>query len=69
MTDKQSDKEKIQKRLLSVEEAATLLGVSPRTIYNGVAPKSKRPFPVRPKRVGKLVKFDIRELEKYITAP
>lgn len=54
------------KRLLSVEEAAAYLGLSPRTIYNGVAPKSKKPFPVKPKRVGKLVKFDIRELERYV---
>ena len=54
------------KRLLSVEEAAAYLGLSPRTIYNGVAPKSKKPFPVKPKRVGKLVKFDIRDLERYV---
>ncbi|HDM10222.1 MAG TPA: DNA-binding protein [Desulfobacteraceae bacterium] len=54
------------KRLLSVEEAAEYLGLSPRTIYNAVAPKSKRPFPVKPKRVGKLVKFDIRDLERYV---
>jgi excisionase family DNA binding protein len=54
------------KRLLSVDEAAEYLGVSPRTIYNAVAPKSKNPFPVRPKRVGKLVKFDIRDLERYV---
>jgi len=54
------------KRLLSVEEAAQYLGLSPRTIYNAVAPKSKRPFPVKPKRVGKLVKFDIRDLERYV---
>jgi excisionase family DNA binding protein len=56
----------IQKRLYSVEEAAQFLGLQPRTIYNGIAPKSKRPFPVHAKRVGKLVKFDVRDLEKYI---
>jgi predicted DNA-binding transcriptional regulator AlpA len=54
------------KRLLSVEETAKYLGISPRTLYNAVAPKSKNPFPVKPKRVGKLVKFDIRDLEKYV---
>ncbi len=47
------------KRLLSVEETASYLGISARTIYNRVAPKSKNPFPVRPKRIGKLVRFDI----------
>jgi excisionase family DNA binding protein len=54
------------KRLLSVEEAATYLGISPRTIYNAVARRSKKPFPIRPKRIGKLVKFDIRDLERYV---
>jgi excisionase family DNA binding protein len=54
------------KRLLSVEEAARYLGLSPRTIYNAVARKSKRPFPVRVRRIGKLVKFDIKDLEKYV---
>ena len=54
------------KRLLSVEETAQYLGLSARTIYNAIAPKSKKPFPVKAKRVGKLVKFDIRDLEKYV---
>ncbi len=54
------------KRLLSVEETANYLGLSPRTVYNMVARKSKRPFPVKPKRIGKLVKFDIRDLERYV---
>ena len=53
------------KRLLSVEETATYLGLSPRTIYNGVAPGSKNPFPVKAKRIGKLVRFDIRDLDKF----
>ena len=54
------------KRLLSVEETASYLGLSPRTIYNGIAPKSKNPFPVKPKRIGKLVRFDIRDLDKFV---
>jgi len=58
--------EEIQKRLLSVEETAQYLGLSKRTIYNGVHRKSKKPFPVKPKRIGKLVKFDRRDLDKYI---
>lgn len=58
--------EHLKKRLLSVEETADYLGVSPRTIYNGVAPKAKKPFPVKPKRFGKLVKFDLKDLDAYI---
>ncbi len=56
----------ITKRLLSVEEVAQYLGLSPRTIYNQIAPKSKRPFPIKAKRIGKLVKFDVRDLDNYI---
>ena len=56
----------IEKRLLSVEETAQYLGLSPRTIYNGTHRKSKNPFPVKPKRIGKLVKFDRLDLDKFI---
>ena len=54
------------KRLLSVGEAAFYLSISPRTLYSAVAPKSKKPFPVKPKRMGKLVRFDIRDLDRYV---
>lgn len=56
----------VGKRLLSVEETGIYLGLSPRTIYNGIAPKSRKPFPIKAKRVGKLVKFDIKDLERYV---
>ncbi len=58
--------DKHRKRLLSVEETATYLGISPRTLYNAVAPKSKKPFPVKAKRIGKAVRFDVRDLDRYI---
>jgi excisionase family DNA binding protein len=54
------------KRLLTVEETAIYLGLSPRTIYNMISRSSKKPFPVKPKRIGKLVRFDIEDLEKYV---
>lgn len=60
------DDQSTQKRLLSINETAKYLGLSPRTIYNRVCKKSKKPFPIKPKRLGKLVKFDIRDLERYI---
>lgn len=56
----------IQKRLLSVQEAAVFLGISPRSIYNGIHRKAKKRFPVPTKRIGKLVKFDIRDLEDFV---
>ena len=60
----QANKER--KRLLNVEETAVYLGISPRTLYNGIAPKSRNPFPVKPKRIGKLVRFDIQDLDRYV---
>ena len=59
---------KNRKRLLSVQETAAYLGLSPGTIYNRITRTTKRPFPVKPKRIGKLVKFDRRELDAYISA-
>jgi len=54
------------KRLLTVKETAEYLGISPRTIYNGIAPKSQKPFPLRPKRIGRKPLFDVVELDQYV---
>ncbi|WP_408998315.1 helix-turn-helix transcriptional regulator [Syntrophus buswellii] len=54
------------KRLLTLEEVAAVLGISPRTIYNGTGRKAKNPFPIKPRRVGRLLRFDIRDVESYI---
>ena len=54
------------KRLLNVKETAQYLGIEPRTIYNGVAPNSTKPFPIGVRRIGKLIRFDIRDLDQYI---
>jgi len=56
----------MDRRLLDVKAAAAYLSISARTLYNGIAPKSKNPFPVKPKRIGKLVRFDIRDLDRYV---
>ncbi len=55
-----------RKRLLSVKESAEFLGISPRTIYNQTHQNAKIKFPVKVKRFGKLIKFDIRDLEAYV---
>ncbi len=54
------------RRLLSVDETAEYLGISPRTIYNQIGRKAKRKFPVKAKRINSMVKFDIRDLDAYI---
>ena len=65
MMDSDKGKEKSNKRLLTVKETAEYLGFSCQTIYNGIAPKSEKPFPVKPKRYGKRVLFDIRDLDQF----
>ncbi|CAB5110497.1 hypothetical protein D3OALGA1CA_1995 [Olavius algarvensis associated proteobacterium Delta 3] len=56
----------ITQRLLSVKETAAYLGISPRSIYNRLGRKSKNRFPIKPKRVGRLLKFDRQDLDRYI---
>jgi hypothetical protein len=53
-------------RLLCVEDAAEYLNISPKTIRNGLARNAPSPFPVRPKRFGKRVLFDIQDLDNYV---
>ena len=55
-----------ERRLLTIKETADFLRISPRTIYNGTQRNAKNPFPVKPKRIGRLLRFDRRELEDYI---
>jgi excisionase family DNA binding protein len=53
------------KRLFSVPEAAHYLGLSPRTIYNGISPKSKNPFRIKPKHYGRRVLFEKADLDTF----
>jgi excisionase family DNA binding protein len=63
---KTGDKNTMPKRLFRVQEAAQYLGLAPRTIYNGIAPKSKQPFPVRFKKQGKVILFEKKDLDEYV---
>ena len=53
-------------RLLSVDLAAAYLSISPKTIRNGLSKDAEKPFPVKPKRYGKRVLFDICDLDAYV---
>ena len=57
-----------QKRLLSIDETARILGIAPRTIYNRIAPSAKKPFPIKAKRVGRRVLFRASDVEEFIEA-
>ena len=56
----------MEKRLLSVGDTAIYLGLAKQTIYNGISRHARTPFPIRPKRVGKLVRFDIHDLDRWV---
>ena len=58
----------IEKELLSVKELSKKWGISEKTIYAGTGPKAKRPFPIPFRRVGRLIKFDIRNVEKFLNS-
>jgi predicted DNA-binding transcriptional regulator AlpA len=54
--------------MLPVEEAASYLGISPKTIRNGLSRKAVKPFPVRPVRVDGRVLFRRSDLDSYIAS-
>ena len=58
----------IEKRLFSAEEAAKYLGLSVKTLYNRTSRKSKNKLPIKVKRIGKLLKFERAELDRFIDA-
>ena len=60
---KEKDNLRSDRILLSVVELACILGIRPQTIYNKM---SQGLFPIKHKKIGKLVRFDSRELDKYL---
>ena len=59
-------KKEIMPRMLSVDDAARYLGIAAKTIRNRIGPKAKITFPVKPKRIGGRVLFDVKELDGYL---
>ena len=64
--EKKSNKEWNKKLLIGVREMARLLDIAPQTVYNSV---SKGDFPIEVKRVGRLVKFRLADVERYVQGP
>ncbi|WP_166671376.1 helix-turn-helix transcriptional regulator [Pseudodesulfovibrio indicus] len=56
----------MEKRFLSVPELADLLGISRSTIYHRCARGAENPFPIPSKRIGRLVRFDRRDVEEFM---
>ena len=59
-------KAEIRPRMLSVDSAADYIGIAAKTIRNRIGPRAENPFPVRPKRIGGMVLFDVRDLDAYL---
>jgi len=54
-------------QLMTIKETASLLGISPKTIYNRLsATKGQKPFPIKPKRDGGSVRFVRKDVIAYI---
>jgi len=56
----------IKQRLLNIVDTARYLGIAPKTLRNRLGPRAKNPFPVRPKRIGKRVLFDVKALDAFV---
>jgi excisionase family DNA binding protein len=54
------------RKLLTVEQTAERLGIAAQTIYNGIARRTLKPFPIRAKRWGRKVLFDSRDIDSFI---
>jgi len=55
----------MEKRFLTVSETAAFLGISKSNIYNGIQRNPEKRFPVKAKRIGRKVVFDVRDLEEF----
>ena len=55
----------IDKRLLSIPEAAKYVGLAPKTLRNRLGPKAENPFPVKPKRHGRKLVFEKQDLDQF----
>ena len=52
-------------RLLGIDDAAAYLGISGKTIRNGLTKNAERPFPVKPRRFGRRVLFNRKDLDAF----
>lgn len=58
----------VNPRLLKIEDAARYLGIAAKTLRNRLGPRAQHPFPVKPKRIGRRVLFDIKDLDAFVNA-
>jgi predicted DNA-binding transcriptional regulator AlpA len=59
------EKSPVTKRLYTVKETAQILNIAPQSIYNAIS-RNKNTFPIKHKKLGKSVRFDIKDIESFI---
>lgn len=52
--------------LLTVEEVAAILRIPKSEIYKRTCKSATDPFPIPAKRLGKRIRFDMRDVESYL---
>lgn len=53
----------LEKRMLGVKELSGYLGISHQSIYNQL---SAGTFPIKTKRIGRLLKWDRRDVDRFL---
>lgn len=63
---RKTERNMITQRMLSIPETAQYLGLAEKTIRNRCGRGAKNPFPIRAKRIGRRVLFDMNDLNAYL---
>ena len=58
-----------EQTLLTIQDLASRWAMSERTIYNRITRNTDRPFPIRPLRIGRLVRFPLQAVLDFEQAP
>ena len=56
----------MSREYLTVREVSELLDISVSAIYNGTARNTAYPFPIKPIRIGRRVRFSKKKIEEFI---
>ena len=61
----------VDRYLVGVKDCAKILGISPKTLQNWISEDNRRngnpkKCPVKPKRIGSRVLFDIKDINEYL---
>lgn len=56
----------MNKTMLKVKEVADLFDIEPETVYNKISRSTKHPFPIKPIRIGRAVRFLKKDVDAFI---